>query len=101
MIKSQIKPKYIVLILPRSYQGIEDILSKYKDYSLIYFSKSLDFTIMELTGETKMEDKRFIVKEMPNSPQKIENLLNEMFGKGFKVSHMNDYSIVFEQTKQG
>lgn len=91
--------QYIVSVLPRSYRGIEDLLTKHKQYKIIHFGKSLDFMIMEYTGERTMENKRFIVKEMPNNPQKIENLVNEMFDNGFKVSHMNDYSIVFEKAE--
>ena len=84
--------EYRLIGLPRDKRKIEDLMRV--SGKIVHISTGYDYMITK-EQEPMENKKKYVVKELPNHPQKIEDLLNQMYQAGFEVLHMNDYSATF------
>ncbi len=66
------------------------------DFFVLSKNKNIKGNVMKNDND----ELKFIVKELPNNKQRIEDMLNAMFYVGYKIAHMNDYSVVFERMEK-
>lgn len=84
--------EYRLIGLPRDKRKIEKLMQNTGE--IIHINTGYDYMITRRCDPMENK-KKYVVRELPNSPQKIEDLLNEMYGQGYEVLHMNDYSSTF------
>ncbi len=83
--------EYRVTTLPRNKDAVRSVFEALSGYSMVYFQPDYAYVIMRREGKMN-EKKQYKIVELPNSTQKIEELLNAEYDQGYEVKFINDYS---------
>lgn len=93
--RGNMEREYRCKSLPRDKEQIQKLMSEMtRNKKIIHINTAYDYMILRECGAMKNK-KTYVVKELPNSSNKIEELLNKMHNIGYELLHMNDYSCTF------
>jgi len=92
-------PYYKIVNLPFNYRTAEKVIKEnLMNFNILHSNADLNYLILTRRDKPMNNDNlHYVVKEMPNSPSKIQDMLNQQRENGYVAIFVNDYSVIFEK----